>query len=391
MAMVHHQLADAMEQSGIGASDVYQPGQGVDEVTWKRLEQSANDIVRQLQLPDGVEADAVVATVVGEALAVGPLTALLDDEDVDRVVVNGTALHVTRNGKTSDDGLRFSSAYQVLVAATRLVQGAGGLLDQDAPFVEAWLADGTRLHVAMPSVGGPYLTLDRPGKHYKSLDDMVSADALSTNMAAFLRHALAAGRNVLVASNDVDARLELIAALLDAGLDDERVVIVESGGRLGRDGGQRIVLTGGPGADNVTLVQQALKMRPDRLVVADARGPEAFHALSALGGAVNGGIIGIDAESPDDALIRLTRHASLAPHVDASQVDAAIRDTADVLVQLLAYADGGRRITQVMDIDGEIAEVFNGFEAFRANGFVPRWVSNAQSLGHAIDDGIFQQ
>ena len=392
MTALHHQIGDLLDQTGVHASDIYQPGQGIDEIAWKRLEQAAQDTVRQLAIPDGVDAGSVVSAVVAEALAIGPLTHLLDDPQVQRVMVNGTTLHVTRDGATSDEGLRFSSVFQVLVTVARLIHGAGGTYDPDAPFAEAWLADGTRLHVAMPTVGGPYLTLDRPGRGNKSLDEMVASDTLSENMATFLRHALAAGRNVLVASNDVDARLELIAALLDAGLvDKERVVVIESGGRLGRAHGERVVLTGGPGADNVTLVQQALKMRPDRLVIADARGPEAFHALSALGGAVNGGIIGIAAESPDDALIRLTRHASLAQGFDQTQVDAVIRDTADVLVQLLAYADGGRRITQIMDIDGEIQEVYNGFEAFRANsGFVPRWVSNAQSLGHAIDDAIFQ-
>ncbi|MEZ4434491.1 MAG: ATPase, T2SS/T4P/T4SS family [bacterium] len=341
MTALHHRLGDLIDQTGIHISDVYQPGQGIDEVAWKRLEQAAQEVVRQLPIPDGVDPDTAVAGVVAEALAIGPLTQLLDDPAVQRIMVNGTTLHVTRDGTTGDDGLRFSSAFQVLVAVARLIHGAGGTYDPDVPFAEAWLADGTRLHVAMPGVGGPYLTLDRPGRGHKTLDEMVAADTLSENMATFLRHALAAGRNVLVASNDVDARLELIAALLDAGLDKERVVIVESGGRLGRAHGERVVLTGGPGADNSTLVQQALKMRPDRLVVADARGPEAWYALSALGGAVNGGIIGIDAESPDDALIRLTRHASLAQGFEPSQVDAVIRDTADVLVQLLAYADGG--------------------------------------------------
>ncbi|MCA9537831.1 MAG: Flp pilus assembly complex ATPase component TadA, partial [Myxococcales bacterium] len=366
------------------------PGQAIDDMTWKRVEQTALGAIDAGALPDGYDAATAATLVTAEALAIGPLTALLDDESVGRITVDGTAVRVLRDGRVEDAGA-FSHPVFAVTAGLRLLAGAGQILDGHTPFGEAWLADGTRAHVAQPAVGGPYLTLDRPGQGAQSLDEMVAGDVLSANMAAFLRHAIELGRNVIVSCNEVDARFEFIGALLDAGAPHLRVVAVEGGGRLSRGAGARVVLSGAPGADNVTLVQQAIKMRPDRLVVADARGPEAYHALSALGGAVNGGIIGVDAESPDDAIIRLMRHASLAQSIDAAQVDAAIRDTADVLVQLLHYADGRRRVTQIMDIDGEIQEVFNGLEAFRAqSGFVPRWVLNAQSLGFSIDANLFQ-
>ncbi|MEZ4463154.1 MAG: hypothetical protein R3F43_01200 [bacterium] len=130
-------------------------------------------------------------------------------------------------------------------------------------------------------------------------------------------------------------------------------------------------------------------MRPDRLVLADARGGDMYVALTALSGAVNGGILGLDAESTDDALIRLVRQASLGVRADEGPLEGLVRETVDVLVQLLRYADGRVSVTQIVDVDGEVQDVFTGLGGFRATGHVPRWVSNAQSLGHAVDLSIF--
>ncbi|MEZ4470961.1 MAG: ATPase, T2SS/T4P/T4SS family [bacterium] len=153
--------------------------------------------------------------------------------------------------------------------------------------------------------------------------------------------------------------------------------------------GRHIQLSAAPGMAHADLVRQAVKMRPDRLVLADARGEDMYVALTALSGAVNGGILGLDAESTDDALIRLVRQASLGVRADEGPLEGLVRETVDVLVQLLRYADGRVSVTQIVDVDGEVQDVFTGLGGFRATGHVPRWVSNAQSLGHAVDLSIF--
>ncbi len=373
-----------MDANGILAPKGYAPGQGVDDVTWKRVEQAATDAARELGL-DG-DAAAAASTVTSEALAVGPVTGLLEEDDVERVAVNGpTSIWVTRGGATSQAPGRFSCAAAVLTAARRLL-ATGGAAD-DGAFGSGYLHDGTRVHLATAAVGGPCLTIDRPVAG-ASLETLVSEDAMTANMASFVTAAMTHGRAVLVASNDTDTRFRFIQALIGAA-ENSRVVAVEGGGRL-HGNGNTVVLCSGEGADNTALVQQALKMRPDRLVVGDARGPETFYALSALGGGVSGGVIGVDAESPDDAMARLVRQAALAVQVPDDRIDALVRETADVLIQVLRYADGRVVVTQVLDIDGEMNEVFNGLGGFRATGHVPRWVSNAQSLGHQIDLSIFQ-
>ena len=130
-------------------------------------------------------------------------------------------------------------------------------------------------------------------------------------------------------------------------------------------------------------------MCPDRLVIADARGTETLEAVTSMGSAVNGGIIGVDAESPDDALVRLARNSSIGKGIETGDVENMLNDRADMLVQVLTFADGRRRVTQIMDIDGEMQEVFGGFQKFQGHGFVPRWYENARSLGHELSTDIF--
>ncbi|MCA9548169.1 MAG: Flp pilus assembly complex ATPase component TadA, partial [Myxococcales bacterium] len=201
-------------------------------------------------------------------------------------------------------------------------------------------------------------------------------------IARFLRLALQAGRAIVVASNDVDGRLELMAALADT-LPTKRIVAVDGGGRFGD---HHVSLSAGAGANAAEVVRQALKMRPDRLFVGDCHGPETFLALTALAGSVEGGVVGVTAESPDDAMIRIMRQAGTAVSVGDDQIGGLVHEAADVLVQLLRYADGKLVVTQVIDIDGQRTEVFNGFSA---TGHVPRWVTNAQSLGFDVDMGVF--
>ena len=296
------------------------------------------------------------------------------------MLVNGAAnVQVIRNG-APEEGPTFADDGAIISAAVALL--AQGGVTASSAFSEANLADGTRVHYASAAVGGPYLTIDRPHVGRRSMSGLVADGVLSENVAAFLNLAVTAGRGVIVASNDVDARLEVMAAMAGAA-EGLRIVSVDGGGRFG---GGAVGLTGGAGANPTEVVQQALKMHPDRLFVADCRGPETFYAISALAGAVDGGVVGITAESPDDAMIRILRQAATAVPGSKDKVGGLIREAADVLVQLLRYADGKMVVTQVLDIDGEQTEVFSGFSA---TGHMPRWVSNAQSLGHAVDTNLF--
>ncbi|MCB9547797.1 MAG: Flp pilus assembly complex ATPase component TadA [Myxococcales bacterium] len=373
-------------QQRVALPPSWAPGDVEDATLRKRLEGPVRDALRGVSLPGGTDARAAGDALLAELIGGGPLEGLLADASVERIYSNGArGITAIRGGAASDAG-RFSSPAAAHLVATRLLAAVG--IEASGGAAEGYLADGSRVHVAFNAAGGPAITLDRP-RAAADLGALVGGGVLSNEMATFLAQAVASGRNIVIASNDVDIRFDLIGALLGHAASTLRVVAVEGGGRLPSGSGRHVQLAAAPGIAHADLVRQAVKMRPDRLVLADARGEDTYVALTALSGAVNGGILGLDAESTDDALIRLVRQASLGVRADDGPLEGLVRETVDVLVQLLRYADGRVSVTQIVDVDGEVQDVFTGLGGFRATGHVPRWVSNAQSLGHAVDLSIF--
>jgi pilus assembly protein CpaF len=374
-------LVDYAEQSPIDVPDAFNPESSLDRSASDKLSEAAREALDGIS---GIDAEAVAERAVAEVMGAGPLTELLGDSSIERIYFNGPDHSwVTRGGQRSESGSAFSGV-SAMVAGVRRLLGSRGLgVADDADFVSGYLADGTRVHMAMPSVGGPYITIDRPQKTAATLTDMISSGVMSENMATFLTQAMGLGRVIIVASNELDARLDLLAALINALPDDTRVVATETGGRLSC--GPETVLLSRSTPDE--LIRNALKMRPDRLVVADAGGAGALTALTAMGGSVNGGIIGVDARAPEDAITRLAHQGSVDTRGDASNVRSLVCDRAEVLVQLLTYADGQYCVSQIVDVDGELNDIFTGFDG---QGHTPRWYSHAQELEHPLDPSILQ-
>lgn len=311
----------------------------------------------------------------------GPIGPLMDDPGVQSLFLDGPGrLTVVGTNGASSAQAGLHSAEAISQAAATLFAQAGITLHQG--FSEVLLASGFRLHYAGPGVGGPYLTIERMHTARRDLRAMVAEGVLSPNIAAFLSFALKLGRGLVVASNDIDARLELIGALAQTA-EGARIIAVDEGGHFA---GQFVNLSAGSGHDSTEVIRQALRMRPDRLLVPDCKGPETFLALTALAGSVNGGILGLTAESTDDAMIRLVRQASIANQSDDERLKGLLFEATDVLVQLLRYADGRCMVIQVLDLDGQPVEVFSNF---KATGHIPRWVQNAQRLGHEFDLSLF--
>lgn len=373
MGAIFAKVAAYVAQHRVDLPAVWQAGDTPDASVRKRLETAAR----------GAGSADHIQAVLAELLELGPLGGLLSDGSVSRIAVNGPAHIWVSRGDDVQSGGRFSCAAAVAAVGRRLIASTGNATTDD--FAEGYLPDGTRVVAALS--GAPSLLIERP-RAAPSLQALLGAEVLNQSMATFLTQAIAAGRTVVVASNNVDVRFDVVGALLAEGAGALRAVCVEGGSRLPSSGGNHVHLSG---AAPDRLVRQALKLRPDRLVVADARGAETYAALTALSGAVNGGVIGLDAESTDDAMLRLVKQASLgAGGVAEAQIEGLVRETVDVLVQVLNYADGRTSITQIIDVDGELNEVFNGLGGFSATGHVPRWISNAQSLGHDVDLNIFR-
>ena len=329
----------------------------------------------------GIDAQALGERAVAEVLGAGALTELLGDSSIERIFFNAPdSAWISRGGETTRSSGFFSCVDAMEAGARRLLSGS-----VQNGIGSGYLADGTRIHFVSSTHGGPYITVDRPDRSGASLEDMIAQEVLSNEMASYLTTAVELGRVIVVSSNDLDVRFDFISALLKALNSDQRAILIESGGRLAKPNAQSIQLNG----RGIDLVAEALLMRPDYLVAGDSTGLKSERVLGALRGSVNGGILGVNAESPDDALVRLIRQSTITPPGGQEAVKALLKDKIDIMVQVLAFADGSYRVTQIMDVDGEIQETFAGFDGFSGAGHVPRWYENAVSLGHNLESNIF--
>ncbi|MHC4836990.1 MAG: ATPase, T2SS/T4P/T4SS family [Planctomycetota bacterium] len=395
MSELHERLEQYVDQNNIRTPGAWAPGRGVDSDAWQlctsAVEAAWRDLEGSGQVPAGADRDFTVSVVVGELLAAGAVTALVEDATVQRVMVNGPErIFATRNGSTEAVGGRFTGSAQLITVIERMLAAAGVAHHPGATFLEGTLPDGSRVHAAMPAVGGPALTFERGGAAAR-LADLTAADQMSQNMASFLEMAARVGARVVVSGNSVDARNAVIAAMLADGAADKRVVAVDGGGRLVASHPNVASISPGPGISGSDLVAQALKMGPDRLVVTDVSGAETLQALSALSGATDGGIVGVTAGSPDAALSRLVTQAGLGTSAASDRVEALVRSAVDVVVQVVRYADGRVRITHITDVaGGEQRDVFTGQGSYQGTGHQPAFVRDAQNAGHQIDANIFR-
>ncbi|MGA0068874.1 MAG: CpaF family protein [Miltoncostaeaceae bacterium] len=309
---------------------------------------------------------AVVMAVVDAMLGLGPLEPLLRDPEVTEVMVNGPArVWVERSGRIEPVGTRFADADHLLHVIDRILAPLGRRLDEASPMVDARLPDGSRVNAVVPplSIDGPVLTVRRfPGERLKG-DDLVRLGALSEEMLIALHSAVAARRNILVTGGTGSGKTTTLAALCAAIDPSERVITIEDAAELRLPLEHVVRLESRPpgvegrGAVPIrALMRNALRMRPDRIIVGEVRGGEALDMISALTTGHEGSLSTLHASSPREALRRLVTLALMGDlelpwRAVADQVASAV----DLVVHQARDASGARRTV-------ELAEVLRGHE-----------------------------
>jgi pilus assembly protein CpaF len=319
---------------------------------------------QQWMLGQGAILD-LVGALHSELAGAGPLEALLREPGVSDVLVNGSGrVWIDRGHGVEPTEVRFADSESVRSLATRLAAAAGRRLDDATPYVDVRMADGTRLHAVLPpvAVDGPCVSLRVPGRHPMTIDDLVRAGAIPTRGAAWLEAIIQARLAFLVTGGTGSGKTTLLAALLSLAEPSERLVLVEDSAELRPDHPHVVRLEARPpnveGAGEVTvrdLVRQALRMRPDRLIVGEARGPEVVDLLAALNTGHDGGCGTLHSNSPADVPARLEALAVAGgmPRVAVhSQVAAGLH----AVIHLERGRDGVRRVSEigtvVRDSDG---------------------------------------
>lgn len=319
---------------------------------------------------------ACVRDVLARVAGYGPLQRFLDDPEVEEIWINDPqTVYVARAGRSERVPLRLTDeAVRDLVE--RMLHATGRRVDLSQPFVDASLPDGSRLHVVIPDVTRAHCAVNirKFLTARRRLDDLVGARSLPARVAAMLRDAMAAGRNVLVSGATHAGKTTLLAALIDACPADHRIITVEETFELAVTAPDAVALQGrqpsleGTGAVSLRrLVKEALRMRPDRLVIGEVRDAEALDLLLALNTGVPGAAT-IHANSADDALRRLAALPLLAGrNIDAGFVVPAIASGVDLIVHCRRAPEGHRFVEEVRETTGDVTgEVVETRAVYRA-------------------------
>ena len=305
--------------------------------------------------------EALLARVLRDTVGLGPLEELLADPAVEEVMVNGPErVYVERGGRIEEVGARFADEEELRNAIERILAPLGRRIDELSPMVDARLADGSRVNAVIPplAVDGPALSIRRFGVERPGARELLALGTLSESQLARLEAAVGARRSILISGGTGSGKTTLLNALSGFVGPDERLVTIEDAAELRLQRRHVVRLESRPagveGRGEVSirdLLRNALRMRPDRIVIGEVRGAEALDLLTALNTGHRGALSTVHANSPADALARLETLALMAglglPH---EAIAAQVRRGIDLVVQLERREDGSRRVTEIADL-----------------------------------------
>jgi pilus assembly protein CpaF len=364
------------------------------------------------------ERESLITDVFHELFGLGPLEALLSDPSISDILVNRyNLIYVEREGRLEETKLSFKDDQHLLRIIERIVSSVGRRVDESSPMVDARLQDGSRVNAIIPplALDGPVLSIRRFRTDRLGAADLVDRLALTQPMLEFLKAAVGARLNILVSGGTGAGKTTFLNVLSSFISDRERIVTIEDAAELVLR--QRHVVRLETRPANIEgkgmvkqrhLVINALRMRPDRIVVGEVRGEEALDMLQAMNTGHDGSLTTIHANSPRDALHRLDTMVAMANlNIPDKAVRAQVAAAVHVVVQLTRLSDGHRRVTAISEITGmeqdtiTMQDIYlfdrtglspegkvNG--VFRATGIRPKCAPGLVSAGFAMPPEMFE-
>lgn len=367
------------------------------------------------ETPHGEIQEQLVHELSDEALGLGPLEALLADPDVSEImVVDPHTIFIERAGKMELSGLKFTDDDSVRAVIERIVTPLGRRIDESTPLVDARLRDGSRVNAVIPPLAlrGPCITIRKFAKEPLRMPDLVRFGSLSGDMARFLERAVKVRKNIIISGGTGSGKTTLLNVLSGAIPTHERVVTIEDAAELQLRQPHVVSLEARPanlegkGEYSIRdLVKNALRMRPDRIVVGECRGGEAIDMLQAMNTGHEGSLTTTHANSPKEAVARIETLCLMAGlDLPVRAIRQQIASSVHVIVQQSRFSDGSRRVTNVAEVlgiddDGEVElrEIYcfkvsrshagSRIEGeFVASGYLPSFLPQFMAHG-LVDDG----
>ena len=354
---LHRQIVDRIDVTAVA------------EMEGDELRERLRDTVERLLESEGVnlsdgEREEVTQGLIDEIAGLGPLEALMADPTISDILVNGpTTIYIERHGRLERVEARFRDDAHLINIIGRIVGRVGRRVDESSPMVDARLADGSRVNAIIPplALDGPAVSIRRFGSNPLTYQDLVDKGALTVDMMNYLEAAVRAKCNILISGGTGAGKTTLLNALSNFIPDGERIITLEDSAELRLQLPHCIRLESRPpnieGRGEVTigdLMKNALRMRPDRIIVGEVRGGEALDMLQAMNTGHEGSMGTLHANSPGDALQRLTTMITMSGVELGAEATARIAGRAlHVIVQAARLPDGSRRITSISEVNAE--------------------------------------
>jgi pilus assembly protein CpaF len=317
----------------------------------------------------------LVESLIADMLGLGPLEPLMADETITDIMVNGAKqIYVERRGKLELADVQFRDDHHVMNVATKIVSRIGRRIDEAKPLVDARLADGSRVNIIIPplALDGPSISIRKFSKKSITLDIMAQNGSISTNMATVLKIAARCRLNILISGGTGSGKTTLLNAMSRLIDPAERTVTIEDAAELQLQQPHVVRLETRPpnleGSGEITmrdLLKNALRMRPDRIIIGECRGEEALDMLQAMNTGHDGSMSTIHANNPREALTRLENMISMAAvNLPSKAMRTQIASAIHLICQVSRMRDGARRVTHVVEVVGTEGDIITTQELF---------------------------
>ena len=350
----------------------------------QRAEKCLDEVLRELrhEMPESVDPVKFRQALVDELLGYGPISPMLRDPTVSEVMVNGPdRIFVESKGVLFETGARFLNEGHLIQIIKRIVEPVGRHVDDASPMVDARLPDGSRVNAIVPplALDGASLTIRKFADRKLTTDDLIGFGSMTRDMAVFLAEAVRQRQNVLVSGGTGSGKTTLLNILSQFIPERERLVTIEDSAELKLSHRNIVRLEARPanieGRGRIAirdLVVNALRMRPDRIIVGECRGAEALDMLQAMNTGHDGSLTTAHANNPRDAMSRLENMVMMAGYeLPSSAIREQIASAINLVVQQSRLADGSRKIVKIVEVtgrEGDVIQMQDIFE-FRQTGF----------------------